>query len=88
MNTIQKNSVVAVVELLALGSRKATKYISPTEVIKGTCRHRPRRGQRSVEIVLTIGKPNWGERQFIAAAKKAEEPFPIRRVQLKPWGKP
>lgn len=67
------------------GQRKATKYVSPTYVIKASRRHPPRKGERIAEIALTIGKPNFAERAFITKAKKAHEPFPIRKIQLKSW---
>lgn len=67
------------------GQRKATKYVSPTYVIKASRRHKPRKGERQAEIVLTLGRPNYAERAFIATAKKAGEPFPIRKVQLRGW---
>jgi len=67
------------------GSRKATKFLSPILVIKASRRFPPRKGAPIVDLVLTIGKPNYEERRFIAQAKKAGEPFPIKKVQLKPW---
>lgn len=38
--------------------------------------------QGNMEIRLTIGKPNYAEREFIKDCKKAGEPFPVERVQL------
>jgi hypothetical protein len=40
------------------------------------------RTKRQTEIVVTIGKPNYAERKFIELAKKAGEPFPIKKIQL------
>jgi len=77
--------ILAVVGEVLNGSRKATKYVSPTLVIKASRRHRPRRGERTTEIVLTVGKPNFAERSFIAEVRRAGEPFPVRKVQLKGW---
>lgn len=69
---------------------KATKYVSPKIVITATQRrYRGDRladlGDREVlaDIVLTIGRPNYLQRQFIADCKKAGCPFPIRKIQLK-----
>jgi len=77
-----------IVSIVASGTaRKATKYVSPKLVIKATARHKPRKDSSAVEIVLTIGKPNYREREFIKMALKAGEPFPIRKVQLQLWRK-
>ena len=79
------DSVRHVVAYLINGRKRATKYLSPSLVVKGSCRHKSRRNGRTIEIVLTVGRPNWSEREFIKKAKKAGEPFPIRKLQLKNW---
>lgn len=66
-------------------ARRATKYIAPNLVVKATRRHRPNRRARTVEMVVTVGRPNYAEREFIKQAAKAGEPFPIKRMLLKPW---
>lgn len=83
-----RHDVFAVIERTLNGARKATKYLSPNLVVKASRRHAPRRGERNVEIVVTVGRPNYDERYTIALAKKAGEKFPIRKVQLKYWNKP
>ena len=80
------NGLNQVVKAVLEGSRKATRYVSPMTVVKATARHRPRMRSRTVEIVVTIGRPNYAERAFIRQAKKAGEPFPVRKIQVKPWG--
>ncbi len=73
-----------VFELLKNSAIKATKYISDKEVItatRKTFREKIRKG--NIEIVLKIGRPNYFEKGFIRACKKAEEPFPIKKIQLK-----
>jgi len=35
------------------------------------------------EIILIIGKPNYEQREFIKQCKKAGEPFPVKKIQLK-----
>ena len=77
--------VYDVVHETLAGRRKATKYYAPGLVIKATARHKPKRRARSVEIVVTIGAPNYAERQFVKQLKKAGEPFPVKRVQVKEW---
>lgn len=68
------------------GAHKATKFISPKLVIRATQRLYRRKAaakRDDADIVLTIGRPNYAERKFIAACKKGSEPFPVRKVQLK-----
>jgi len=74
-----------VIEPLMAGERKAVMYLTPSLTIKATRRHKPNRRERTVEILLTMGAPNFAERAFIRVAKKAGEPFPVRRVQIYPW---
>ena len=65
---------------------KATKYLSPKLVIKATRkRFRGKIDKRSriAQIAFTVGGPNYAEREFIKAAKKAKEPFPVRRIQMR-----
>ncbi len=69
--------------ILEGGAKKATKYFSAREVVKGTRRHKRRKGERTVEIVFTIGRPNYAEAQFIKACVKAGEHFPVKKIQLK-----
>lgn len=67
--------------ILEGGAIKATKYFSPTEVIKAT--RRMYGNKKSNEILFTFGKPNYAERKFIRDCKKACEQFPIKKVQIK-----
>lgn len=71
--------------LVKTGSRKATKYISEKEVITATRRTYDGRILRgNVDVVLKIGKPNYAEREFIKTLKQAGEPFPVKKIVLKP----
>jgi hypothetical protein len=73
--------------ILVGGAYKATKYLNDKLTIKAT-RKRYRGGvvHKAIDIVFTVGKPNYEEREFIQRAKKAGEPFPIKKIQLK-WAK-
>lgn len=81
--------------LIDTGAVKATKYLSSNLIIRAvrktyknrTLDHRtnrklPRKGE-NIEITLTIGKPNYIEREFIKKCQKAKEPFPVKKIQLK-----
>lgn len=63
---------------------KATKYQSPTSIIRAV---RTRYGKSfhrgNIEITITIGKPNFLEREFVKDCVKAKEPFPVKKIQLK-----
>lgn len=70
--------------LLDMGAVKATAFISEKEVVRAkrkTFNGKIERG--NIEISLTIGKPNYAEREFIKKCKKVNEPFPIKKIQLK-----
>lgn len=59
--------------------RTAIRYLNLDTTVKAT-RHKTSRRQSIV--VVTLGRPNYRERQFIKATKKAKEPFPIKRTQI------
>lgn len=71
--------------------RQAVKYVNPSLVMKVTrrvwkyCGKRPDKRDCRADFVVTIGSPGYLERKFIKLAKKAGEPFPIKRIQLKPY---
>ncbi len=65
------------------GAKKATQYISPTEVAKATRHGKIDRRARIVTMVFTVGRPNYEEREFIKKCKKAGEPFPVKKIQVK-----
>jgi hypothetical protein len=85
---MNKVDIINVVETLINDSnlRRAVKYISPKMIVRGT------RGKifyktDNIEITLTIGRPNYIEREFIKLCQKAKEPFPIKKIQLQNWPK-
>jgi hypothetical protein len=84
---INYNEVVSVVA----GGKvvRATKYISPTLIVRATrTLYRKRIARGNVEILVTVGRPNYLEREFIKACKKSGEPFPVKKVQLKLYNPP
>ena len=63
---------------------RATKYISPKEIIRATrTRFHGKITNGNIEISLTIGRPNYLEREFIKLCQKSGEPFPVKKIQLK-----
>ena len=75
------NQVVSIV--LGRYASKATKYISPTRVVKATRRFGKQKRARTMEIIVTMGAPNYAERKFIKLFEKANCKFPIRKVQMR-----
>lgn len=79
------NAVEKVVRNVLEGRIKsATKYLEPKLVVRASRRlFKGKIVKGNVEIVLTIGRPNYEERDFIKDCQKAKEPFPIKGVMLK-----
>lgn len=71
------------VEEILKGAKKATKYLDEKTVVKATYRGKLVSSSPTHEILITLGAPNFAERKFIKACKKAGEPFPIKKIQLK-----
>lgn len=65
------------------GAWKATKYLTQRSIVRAT---RVRKNRTT--IVLSFGRPNYQEAEFIKKARKAGEAFPIRKVQLRMLPKP
>ena len=66
--------------------RKATCYLGPKETLKVTRQSLLLRRKAMQETyIVTYGRPNYEERQFIKNCLAAGEPFPVKKVQLKRW---
>jgi hypothetical protein len=61
---------------------RATLYISPKQIVRATRKHQSHHGVH-IDMVVTIGRPNFVEREFIRRCKIAGEPFPVKKVQVK-----
>jgi hypothetical protein len=72
--------------IIELGAKRVTKYISPKLTVKATHQGKHDRRDKSNTVLVTIGRPNYSEREFIKTAQKAGEPFPVKKVQIK-WPK-
>lgn len=80
------NAVTKTIEiLLRTNAKRTTKYLSDKFVISAQRKTYNNRllPNQNAEIILKMGKPNYAERDFIRRCKKAGEPFPIKRVQIK-----
>lgn len=73
-------------KILEGGIVKATKFVSPKEIVRGVRRRfgKDKKFNRgNMEIILTIGKPNYVEREFIKQCRKNQEAFPLKGVLIK-----
>lgn len=68
------------------GIRSASIYHSPTCVVTATRRRKADKRSVRLELLVTMGKPNFRGRMFVKACLKAKEPFPVTRPQLR-WVK-
>ncbi len=69
--------------LLETKAKKATCFLSKDFVVRAVRGLKPDKRSRSHSFLVTFGKPNFAERQFIKSCIKAGEPIPVRKVQLK-----
>lgn len=67
--------------------RSAVKYVSPQLRAKATKRFKTSAASKGMEIVVTVGKPNWSERKFVKQCELAGEKFPVQRLQMSWWPK-
>lgn len=75
------SSVLAL--LLETGARKAVKYINEKQIVRASrVSYNGKFSKGNIQIVLTIGRPNYREREFIKSCKKTKENFPIKKIQL------
>lgn len=63
--------------------KHATKFLTSQYTVKATHRGTWDGRDSRNEILVTVGRPNHAERRFIRLAKKAGEPFPIKKIQVK-----
>lgn len=82
---ISSNVILQTIKtLLHANAWKATKFISDKMVIHATRRLYGRKFSKDrIEILLTIARPNYTNREFIKACKKAGEKLPVKKVQIK-----
>jgi len=80
-------SVGAVVEaLVSTDSKHATKYLSPQHTVKATVIGvRPRKRDKRLYLVVTIGAPNYREREFIKRCAREGVALITQQVQLRPF---
>lgn len=85
---ITRKSISDLTEIILEGGAiRATKYFSDKLIVRAVRRtYGGKIVKGNTEIVLTIGRPNYAEREFIKKCKNAGEIFPVKKVQIK-WAK-
>jgi len=81
-----RQSAKVIRALLEADAWKAVLYLSPTEVARATRRYyasNRKPDAKRVEVLVSIGRPNFLEREFVRDCQKAGETFPIAKIQLK-----
>ena len=87
---ITRQSISELAEIILEGKAiKATKYFSDKLIVRASRRtYGGKIVKGNTEILFTIGKPNYREREFIKLCKRAKVPFPLKAIQVKwPAGK-
>lgn len=72
--------------ILEGGAIRATKYYDDHTVVSAQRKlfnNKIYKGDRIVEIIFKVGRPNFAEREFIKNCKKVNEPFPIKKIQMR-----
>ena len=80
------DAVKSVVEnLLKFNAVKAVKYLAPNLVVRAVRTRFDKKilSYGNKQITLTIGKPNYLERDAIKECQRAGEPFPVKKIRLK-----
>ena len=82
---IPRNVIFNVIEcLMTANASRATKYLDEKNIVRVSRKvFNGKFSKGNVEIILTIGKPNFAEREFIKKCKKVGESFPVKKIQLK-----
>jgi len=73
MDERSKACAEMVEEIIVGGAYKATKYLSDKLTVKATRKLYKGKPGKTFDIVLTIGKPNYEERERIKRAKKLNQ---------------
>jgi hypothetical protein len=82
---VPMNAISNTIEiLLRTDSKRATKFLNEHLVVRATRKlyHGKLNRRDDPEIVLSIGRPNYREREIIKQIKKAREPFPVKKIKL------
>lgn len=74
-------------ELIASNCKSVVQYIDAKTVVKATWQRKPNGRTTSETMLVSFGAPNYLETIFIKQCIKAGEPFPVKKIQLRPYPK-
>lgn len=85
MSSIPFSAITSTIEAcIRAGAHRAFRVLSEGQVVRATRPHyKGGPSNRSLEFVVSVCKPNYAEREFIRKCKRAGEPIPVRKVQLR-----
>lgn len=81
--TIKSSVILSVIEnLLRTDAWRTTKFVSDKVIVRATRKtfNGKLSKQGNLELIVSIGKPNYKEREYIKLLKKAKEPFPVKKM--------
>lgn len=64
---------------------RVTAFVNPKHTLKITRARKVDLREKNETYIMTLGHPNYAEREFIKQAIAAGEPFPIKKVKLQFW---
>lgn len=70
--------------ILEQGAYKVTKCLTEKLTVKATRKKYKGRWRKNdnVDIVVTVGRPNYEERELIKRAKRDNTPYPLKKVKF------
>lgn len=84
MNLQERCAVDEVIGMIEGDVCRATKFLSPTTIVRAVRKvYRGKFSAGNMEIILTVGKPNYQEREFIKVCKEKKCLFPVDEVRIK-----
>lgn len=77
---VSRSAIAEVVEAcLEGGAHSSTRFLAPDSIVRCTRIRKPSKRDLSTTLVLTIGRPNYSERQIIKRTQRQRKGWP------KPW---
>lgn len=70
-------------EVLTNGAKQATLYLTPKLTVKATRQGKIDRRSKAITVLITVGTPNYAQRQFITRHRKTEGVFPLNVTTLR-----
>jgi hypothetical protein len=72
--------------ILLGGAKRATKFLSVKDTVKATLQGKYDSRARQTTILVTVGRPNYNEQEFIDQCREVNKPFPIRKLKIQ-WSR-